>query len=118
MIEPLPKARSICESAASSALVLSTKVPSTTRRLAELTALLLLSRSASSRQILPGRPPRAGKVHVLFSYASSFFVLVENSRSSREFGLGEGRREFLQAARDARRFGAARHALDEGGLRR
>src|SRR5271163_2214625 len=39
MIEPLPKARSICESAASRALVLSTKVPSTTRRLAGLTAL-------------------------------------------------------------------------------
>src|ERR1700691_2471516 len=36
MIEPLPNARSICETAASSALVLSTDVPSTRRRFAWL----------------------------------------------------------------------------------
>src|SRR3954454_7369280 len=37
MIEPLPKARSIGDRAASSALVLSTEVPSTTRRFGWLT---------------------------------------------------------------------------------
>src|SRR5579862_6154449 len=42
MIEPLPKALSICDSAASSALVLSTEVPSTRRRLACVTAVFLL----------------------------------------------------------------------------
>src|SRR5450432_1338869 len=39
MIEPFPKARSICDKAASSALVLSTEVPSTRRRLACVTAV-------------------------------------------------------------------------------
>ena len=43
MIEPLPKARSICDKAASSALVLSTEDPSTRRRLAWLTVKLLLT---------------------------------------------------------------------------
>src|SRR5580700_5622904 len=53
MIEPLPKARSICDSAASSALVLSTEVPSTRRRLACVTALFLLARSAVRPQQRP-----------------------------------------------------------------
>src|ERR1700721_1718782 len=77
MIEPLPKARSICESAASRALVLSTKVPSTTRRLAELTALLLLSRSASSRQILPDRP-LGFLEYTLCSHAQVLFLFWPN----------------------------------------
>src|SRR5579872_3149566 len=50
MIEPLPKARSICDKAASSALVLSTEVPSTRRRLACVTARHPSDRSAARPQ--------------------------------------------------------------------
>src|ERR1700689_2568679 len=70
MIEPLPKALSICASAASSALVLSTEVPSTRRRLACVTAVFLLHGRRQNRN--SGR--RRAVVHGLFSYASSFFV--------------------------------------------
>ena len=50
MIEPLPKARSICARAASSALVLSTEVPSTRRRLAWLTGQFLLAQAGREAQ--------------------------------------------------------------------
>src|SRR5208283_3323969 len=81
MIEPLPKARSICASAASSALVLSTNAPSTTRRFGWLTARLLLSRSALGKQLrrVPGDPLVTHYVHGLFSCASSFFVLSQDN---------------------------------------
>src|SRR5271169_3314253 len=79
MIEPLPNARSICASAASSALVLSTKVPSTTRRLGWLTTLLLLSRSALSRQPSPRRPPVALKGTPFVLVRKFFFCSPRNN---------------------------------------
>ena len=77
MIEPLPKARSICDRAASSALVLSTDVPSTRRRLAWLTAIsfwhgLAGGRNADGRDIFEHRRAII-IVHGLFSQPSSFF---------------------------------------------
>src|SRR5271165_534638 len=75
MIEPLPKARSICDRAASSALVLSTLVPSTTRRIGWFIVIVLLSRAGSGPQQRRLAPPRRGYVHGLFLSASSFFVL-------------------------------------------
>src|SRR5579862_8319747 len=72
MIEPLPNARSICDSAASSALLLSTDVPSTRQRLACDTADPPSARSAAK----PQQRPLAEYVHGLFSSASSFFVLA------------------------------------------
>src|SRR5580704_5323271 len=77
MIEPLPNARSICDRAASSALVLSTLVPSTRRRLGWLITIVLLSRAASDPQPRFLQPPGwRHYVHGLFAGASSFFVLV------------------------------------------
>src|ERR1700733_10033082 len=58
MIEPLPNARSICDRAASSALVLSTLVPSTSRRFGWVITFVLLSRAASDPQSRFTRPPR------------------------------------------------------------
>src|ERR1700728_3210523 len=76
MIEPLPNARSICDRAASSALVLSTLVPSTRRRLGCVITIVLLSRAASDPQSRFCASPRYVEyVHGLFSCASSFFVL-------------------------------------------
>src|SRR5277367_7130321 len=57
MIEPLPNARSICDRAASSALVLSTLVPSTRRRLGWVITIVLLSRAASDPQSRFCAPP-------------------------------------------------------------
>src|SRR6185437_9597921 len=80
MIEPLPNARSICERAASSALVLSTLVPSTRRRLGWLITVVLLSWAASDPQSrFFARPRMCDYVHGLFSRASSFFVLTGES---------------------------------------
>src|SRR5271166_1003841 len=56
MIEPLPKARSICKRAASSALVLSTLAPSTTRRIGWLIVFVLLSQAGSDLQLRPLAP--------------------------------------------------------------
>src|ERR1700722_15041546 len=73
MIEPLPNARSICDRAASSALVLSTLVPSTRRRLGWLITIVLLSRAASDPQPRFLQPPGwRHYVHGLFAGASSF----------------------------------------------
>src|SRR5579863_5747865 len=75
MIEPLPNARSICERAASSALVLSTLVPSTRRRLGWLITVVLLSWAAFDPQSrFFARPRMCDYVHGLFFRASSFFV--------------------------------------------
>src|SRR3984885_2827811 len=75
MIEPLPNARSICDRAASSALVLSTLVPSPRRRLGWLITIVLLSRAASDPQPRFLQPPGwRHYVHGLFAGASSFFV--------------------------------------------
>src|SRR4029077_5463807 len=61
MIEPLPKARSIWESAASSAFVLSIAPPSTTRSvLLCAIALLLYGRDSPGQQTPPAQPDRSG----------------------------------------------------------
>src|SRR5437660_11639533 len=77
MIEPLPKARSIWDRAASSALVLSTEGPSTTRRFGWLTAGFLLARAARETQRSDATSRRdvdGQSVHALFAPTSSFFV--------------------------------------------
>src|SRR5437016_9105708 len=79
MIEPLPKLRSICESAASRALVLSMEEPSTRRSAAADIVPTPYDRDSEDRQ----RKPRHGKalpirhvganVHDLFSVRNMFF---------------------------------------------
>src|SRR5215469_6656515 len=78
MIEPLPNARSICDRAASSALVLSTLFPSTRRRLGWVIAIVLLSWAASDPQSRFCAPPHWWRhcVHDLFPRASHIFVLL------------------------------------------
>src|SRR6185312_13092448 len=72
MIEPLPNARSIWERAASSALVLSTLVPSTRRRLGWLITVLLLSWAASDPQRGFYAPPN-GALCTWFVPSCKFF---------------------------------------------
>src|SRR6202795_1286554 len=69
MIEPLPKLRSICESAASRAFVWSMDGPSTRRSAGELIVVAPYGRDSRDRQ--RGPPPPAeiddgGTVHDLF----------------------------------------------------
>src|SRR6185437_3093319 len=73
MIEPLPNARSIWERAASSALVLSTLVPSTRRRLGWLITVLLLSWAASDPQSRFLRAPEWRSMCMVCSFAQVLF---------------------------------------------
>src|SRR5215217_4473952 len=70
MIEPLPKARSIWESAASSALVLSIDDPSTTRSAGELMRVSPYGRDSPDRQ----RSCRSGAFRSLYTICSSFAI--------------------------------------------
>ena len=86
MIEPLPNARSICERAASSALVLSTEVPfhEAEIRLSHLNGPSGLPSRKCARAVDRLNVP------FLFSHASSFFVLFENSLAASWFGSAAG----------------------------
>src|ERR1700761_549991 len=77
MIEPLPNARSICDRAASSALVLSTLVPSTRRRFGWVITIVLLSRAASDPQSRFCSPPLVTELYMICSQAQ---VLILFSR--------------------------------------
>src|SRR4051812_49052859 len=79
MIEPLPKFRSIWDSAASSALdlSLSIEIPSITRRLAEAIVLLLMAgiRRSDKRAPLPAlRPPSTKNYCTLFVLRSQYVL--------------------------------------------
>src|SRR5271168_3034253 len=75
MIEPLPNARSICDRAASSALVLSTLVPSTRRRFGWVITIVLLSRAASDPQSRFCAPPtNDGTMYMVCSHAQVLFL--------------------------------------------
>src|ERR1700730_11519681 len=76
MIEPLPKARSIWESAASSAFVLSIMLaPSTTRNVAGWAiATLLMAMILRADNAGCGRPPQGINVHYLFLVRNIFFL--------------------------------------------
>ena len=67
MIEPLPKALSICDRAASSALVLSTEDPSTRRRLAWLTGQFLLAQAGREAQWAACGRTAGGRVQLSIS---------------------------------------------------
>src|SRR5205809_6064648 len=83
MIEPLPKFRSIWDSATSSALDLSLSIefPSTTRNVAAAIASLLMTgiRRSDKRAPLPARHPESMKNHCTLFVLCSQYVL---------FGLG------------------------------
>src|SRR6185295_1689446 len=66
MIEPLPKLRSICDSAASRAFDLSMEEPSITRSAAGAIAPSPLDRESGDRQKNHRRSSEAGTVHDLF----------------------------------------------------
>src|SRR5271170_4936620 len=74
MIEPLPNARSICDRAASSALVLSTLVPSTRRRFGWVITIVLLSRAASDPQSRFYAPPYEDDMCTVCSRAQVLFL--------------------------------------------
>src|SRR5208337_335085 len=106
MIEPLPKARSICESAASSALVLSTDVPSTRRRLAALlTAKFLLTwrKRVAQRRAKAAMGPSVWRHcawFVLFSKPISPFVRALSLSRRWPGGRFEGEENGLGSTRD------------------
>src|SRR5262245_2290128 len=72
MIEPLPKLRSICESAASSAFDLSMEEPSTRRSADWAIAPTPYDRDSPDRQRAPPPAPRQKTVHDLFYVRNMF----------------------------------------------
>src|SRR5712671_2337038 len=73
MIEPLPKLRSIWESAASRAFDLSMEGLSITRSAAGAIAPTPLDRESGDRQRIRRRSSERGNVHDLFSVRNMFF---------------------------------------------
>src|SRR5262245_24750835 len=74
MIEPLPKLRSICESAASSAFDLSMEEPSTRRSADWAIAPTPYDRDSPDRQRAPPPGRRGNTVHDLFYVRNMFFL--------------------------------------------
>src|SRR5687767_12879819 len=74
MIEPLPKARSICDSAASSALDLSIEAPSITRRAAGAIVALLMAGIRGTDKRVPPRHGTPGDEELMYTICSQFAI--------------------------------------------